>query len=133
MGHGSQARGNLKGVNLPALLSDPRKIRPIFRVVAIAEAFSWAALLVGMYFKWIAETTEAGVKIFGPIHGGIFIAYVVVALLTARSLRWSPKTTLIALASSIPPFATAVFEVWALRQGKLDAPTAPAGAPTPTQ
>ena len=29
-----------------------------FRAVAIAEAFSWAGLLVGMYVKWIAEASE---------------------------------------------------------------------------
>jgi hypothetical protein len=32
-----------------------------FRILAVAEAFSWAALLTGMYFKWIAKTTELGV------------------------------------------------------------------------
>ena len=47
----------------------------IFRVLAIAEAFSWAALLVGMFLKWVTRTTELGVEIAGPIHGAFFIGY----------------------------------------------------------
>src|SRR3712207_7803086 len=50
---------------------------------AVAEALSWLGLLAGMYVKYVPETTELGVKIFGPIHGGIFVAYVVVALFAA--------------------------------------------------
>ena len=37
-----------------------------FRILAIAEAFSWAALLIGMYFKWIAGTTLCTVHVFQP-------------------------------------------------------------------
>ena len=91
-----------------------------FKVVAVAEALSWLGLLVGMYFKHIAGTTEAGVKLFGPVHGGIFVAYVVLAIVVARTLRWSRGTTALALAASVPPFATVVFELWAQRTGRLD-------------
>lgn len=91
-----------------------------FKAIAVAEALSWLGLLVGMYFKHIAGTTEAGVKIFGPIHGGIFVAYVVLAIVVARNLRWSRGTTALALAASVPPFATVVFELWAQRTGRLD-------------
>ncbi len=93
-----------------------------FRVVAFAEAVSWLGLLIGMFIKYVPETTEAGVQIFGPIHGGVFMAYVVLTLLVSRIQRWSVITTLLALAASIPPFATVVFELWAKRTGKLDRP-----------
>ena len=52
----------------------------IFRGLAIAEAFSWAALLLGMVLKWITRTTELGVEIAGPIHGAFFIGYAIAAL-----------------------------------------------------
>jgi integral membrane protein len=91
-----------------------------FRVVAFVEALTWLGLLVGMYFKWIAETGEAGVKIFGPIHGAVFVIYLVLALLTARVQRWSFWTTVFALCASIPPFFTLWFEVWVKRSGRLD-------------
>jgi len=91
-----------------------------FRVVAFVEALTWLGLLIGMYFKWIAETGEAGVKIFGPIHGGVFVLYLALALLTAKVQRWSFWTTVLALGASIPPFFTVWFEVWAQRSGRLD-------------
>jgi integral membrane protein len=100
---------------------NPRTAVQLFRAVAVAEALTWIGLLTGMYVKYVPETTELGVKIFGPIHGAVFVLYVVVTLLTARRLRWTPGTTLLALAASIPPFATVVFEVWARRTGRLEA------------
>lgn len=90
-----------------------------FRVIAIAEAVSWAGLLTGMLFKYVLSDSETGVHIFGPVHGVIFIAYVVVTCLTARRLRWSRGVLALGLAASIPPFATYVFEVWAQRTGRL--------------
>ena len=97
----------------------PRSAATAFRIVAVAEALSWVGLLAGMYVKYVPETTELGVKVFGPIHGGIFVAYVVVALLTSRVLRWSPRTTVVALVCSVPPLATVWFERLATRNGRL--------------
>ncbi len=94
----------------------------LFKAVAVAEAVSWAGLLVGMYLKHVAGTTERGVEIFGPIHGGIFLAYVALGLLVARTLRWGVPVTLVGLACSLPPFATLFFELWAARTGRLAAP-----------
>jgi integral membrane protein len=98
---------------------NPRTAATAFRVVAIAEACSWVGLLIGMFVKYVPETTELGVKIFGPIHGGIFVAYVVLALVTARVLRWSIGTTLLALVASVPPLASIWFERHATRTGRL--------------
>jgi integral membrane protein len=97
----------------------PRTAATAFRIVAVAEALSWVGLLIGMYVKYVPETTELGVKIFGPIHGGIFVAYVVVALVAARLCRWSVGTTLLALVASVPPLASILFERWATRAGRL--------------
>jgi len=99
----------------------PRTQVRIFLVVATAEAVSWVGLLTGMYFKYLTDAGEAGVKVFGPIHGAIFIAYVLLTFLLARTLRWSRGTTLLGLACSVPPFATVAFEVWAQRTGRLSA------------
>lgn len=101
--------------------------RTAFRTVAIAEAISWAGLLIAMFFKWVVAAdphtgAEGGVPIMGPIHGGIFIAYVILCLVARRSFGWSNKTTLLALAASIPPFFTYVFEVVADRRGLLGQP-----------
>ncbi|WP_043722473.1 DUF3817 domain-containing protein [Kutzneria sp. 744] len=89
-----------------------------FRAVAVAEAISWAGLLIGMFFKYVVGY-EIGVHIFGPVHGVVFIAYVVLSLLARRALNWDNRTTALALIASIPPFGSVVFERWAARTGRL--------------
>jgi integral membrane protein len=98
---------------------NPRTAATAFRAVAIAEALSWIGLLAGMFVKYVPETSELGVKIFGPIHGAVFVAYVVLALVAARMLRWSRGTTLLALVAAVPPLATVWFERRATRSGEL--------------
>ncbi|MEU4606573.1 DUF3817 domain-containing protein [Kribbella sp. NPDC023972] len=92
-----------------------------FRWVAIAEAVSWTGLLIGMLFKYVLSDNELGVKVFGPIHGGIFIVYVLTVLVVRGPLRWSWPVTLAALAASVPPLFTWFFEIWAVRTGRIDA------------
>jgi integral membrane protein len=113
---------------------NPSTTRTAFRAVAIAEAISWAGLLITMFFKWIVAAdphtgAQGGVPIMGPIHGTIFLAYVVMCFVAKRSFGWSQRTTLLALASSIPPFFTYVFEVSADRRGLLGQAAAVEPAP----
>jgi integral membrane protein len=91
-----------------------------FRVVAFAEALSWLGLLTGMFFKYVVEAGDQGVRIFGPVHGTVFLTYLVVTLITWRAQRWPLHVALLALAASVPPFCTVVFEEWARRTGRLD-------------
>jgi integral membrane protein len=98
---------------------NPRTVAAAFRTVALAEAISWIGLLAGMFVKYVLQTSEIGVQLFGPIHGTVFVAYVAVALLASRALRWSRSTTLLALVSSVPPLATVWFERRASRTGAL--------------
>ena len=99
-----------------------------FRILAIAEAFSWAALLVGMYFKWIAGTTEIGVQVAGPVHGALFVGYGIAALALWRLQRWPFVVALFAGLSAVFPFATLWFERWAGQRGYLAAAAAEARA-----
>lgn len=98
-----------------------RTVATVFRAAAIAEAISWIGLLAGMFVKYVPQTSEVGVQVFGPIHGAIFVAYAVLALLVGRTLGWSRGTTLLALLASIPPLATVWFERRATRAGILPA------------
>ncbi|MFE6781454.1 MMPL family transporter [Streptomyces sp. NPDC057680] len=100
-----------------------------FTWIAAVEAFTWAGLLVGMYVKYIPETTELGVRIFGALHGAAFVVYVLLTVLVAIRLKWRlGRTTFLALAAAVPPFMTLAFEVWARRTGRLPGPVA---APRP--
>lgn len=90
-----------------------------FRTLAAGEALSWAALLAGMYFKWVAGTTEVGVQVAGPVHGTLFVAYGLTALALWRVQRWPFQVAFLAGLSAVFPFATVLFERWAGRQGFL--------------
>ncbi|BCW70573.1 DUF3817 domain-containing protein [Arthrobacter sp. NicSoilB8] len=102
----------------------------VFRGLAIAEAFSWAALLLGMVLKWVTRTTEVGVEIAGPIHGAFFIGYAIAALSLWAMLRWPFRVALLSGLSAVCPFATVWFERWAGRRGHLNASAAAASRTT---
>jgi integral membrane protein len=73
-----------------------------FRVVAIAEALSWLALIVATIVKYAGDH-PIGVQILGPIHGVLFLAYVALALAVRGRLSWSSRTSLMVLGDSILP------------------------------
>lgn len=108
---------------------DVRSAAGWFRIVAIAEALSWAGLLVGMYFKYLAGSpTEVGVKIFGPIHGGVFMAFVVAAVVVGIQRKWNLVTWALALLGSIVPLGSVIFVIWADKLGRIDGTASPAVA-----
>jgi integral membrane protein len=88
----------------------------VFRRVAIAEAITWALLLFGMVLKYGTHTTDVAVKVFGMVHGIVFITYVVTTVTVWVDQRWSAKRGVGALLASIPPFATYVVELLAVRR-----------------
>jgi len=100
---------------------DVRTAAGRFRLIALAEAVTWVGLLVGMYFKYLADPrTEIGVKIFGMAHGIVFIAFVIAAILVGRAMSWRIGTWLLALAGSIVPLGSVAFLLWADRSAQLD-------------
>ena len=92
----------------------------LLRRVATAEAITWALLLAGMFVKYVTQTTDLGVRVAGPIHGTVFVAYCVSAVVVAVDQRWSPGRLLLGLVSSIPPFMTVWFDRYAEARGALD-------------
>jgi integral membrane protein len=88
----------------------------LFRIAAVLEAISWAGLLTGMFFKYVVVHNEIGVKVAGPIHGGLFLLYLLSVVLIRERREWDRRTTFLALGAGIPPFATVVFERWVLRR-----------------
>jgi len=84
------------------------------RYVALIEAISFLALLVATYIKYAGDS-EVGVQILGPVHGMLFLAYVLIALLVARAARWSLVTTLLVLLGAVVPFGGFVVDRWLAR------------------
>ena len=68
---------------------DPCRRCTLFRRLAIAEAVTWALLLIGMFLKYVTGTTELGVRVFGMVHGVVFIAYCLTAVFVGVNQRWS--------------------------------------------
>ena len=85
-----------------------------FRVVALAEATSFLALLVATSVKH-SGGGETGVSILGPIHGALFALYVVLALSLRPRAGWSTATTLLILLGAVLPFGGYVVDRWLLR------------------
>lgn len=107
----------------------------LLRVLADAEAVTWALLLTGMVLKYVTDTTDLGVSIAGPIHGFVFLAYCVVTVVVGIDQKWGGRTVLLGLLSAIPPFVTIPFEKsvrrndLAGRQWRLRSPEAATTAP----
>jgi integral membrane protein len=108
----------------------PTSARALFRVIAVVEALTWVGLIVGMVLKYGPAHDESGVHLFGPLHGGAFLAYLVCVLLVRSAFRWSRGLTLLALVCSVPPFASVVLELWAERTGRLDPARVPGTVPS---
>jgi integral membrane protein len=92
-----------------------RSFVTLFRAAAVAEACSWAGLLIGMVVKYGPVGNPIGVKIFGPIHGGLFLLYLLSVLLVRQTLGWRGRRTALGLLAAIPPFCTVLFERRVLR------------------
>jgi integral membrane protein len=84
------------------------------RWIALAEATSFIALLIAAVIKRTADN-EIGVQILGPIHGLLFIAYVVNVFAVRADLGWSGKTTFWILVGAVVPFGGYVVDWWMLR------------------
>jgi integral membrane protein len=74
-----------------------------FRATALTEATSFIALLVATYVKY-GHDEPIGVQILGPVHGALFIAYVLLALTLRRRGGWSLGTTALVLLGAVLPF-----------------------------
>lgn len=85
------------------------------RYIALAEATSFIALLIASVIKRTGGS-ELGVQILGPIHGALFIAYVVIALNLRPRVGWSGKTTFWVLVGAVIPFGGYVVDWWLLRE-----------------
>ncbi|CAO5243907.1 DUF3817 domain-containing protein [Frankia sp. AgKG'84/4] len=102
---------------------DPR-IRAAARAVSLAEATSFLLLLVATAVKYAAEHPQ-GVRVLGPIHGVLFLAYCALVGYLAFTERWARRRTILALVASVLPVAPFFVERHWLRD-----PAAPPAATT---
>ena len=91
----------------------------VFSTTAMFEAFTWAGLLVGMYLKYGPASVDAGVWLFGRLHGLAFLVYLAVAVLAAMHFRWPWWAWLLAILAAVPPLLTLPAEYVLRRSGLL--------------
>ena len=82
-----------------------------FRIVALTEATSFLLLLVASVLKRTADADYL-VTILGPIHGLLFLTYVLIALNIRCEQGWSNKTTALILLGAVVPFGGYVVDRW---------------------
>lgn len=81
-----------------------------FLWLARLEGISFLLLLfVAMPLKYYAGSAGL-VRIMGPVHGMLFLAYVAAVLWYALDENWSLKKHLLGYASAVLPFGTFLFE-----------------------
>lgn len=91
----------------------------LFRVLAIAEAITWALLISALIARAVGATPLL-VTIAGGIHGFVFLSYGATAVLLAFNQRWRPGVAAITILSAIVPFATIPVEIWLARSDRLE-------------
>ena len=86
----------------------------ILRWAALFEGSSLLLLLfVAMPLKYVAGIPEA-VRIIGPIHGVLFLSFLVLLFLHAGKRELSLLKTLMGVVASFIPFGTFIFKAKAL-------------------
>jgi integral membrane protein len=88
----------------------PNALRTL-RYVAIAEATTFLALLVATAVKY-SDGGETGVQVLGPIHGALFLAYVILTLSVRGETGWSTRTTVWLLVAAVLPFGGYAADRW---------------------
>lgn len=91
-----------------------------FRYIALIEATSFLALLVATVVKH-SDGGATGVQILGPIHGALFIAYVINVFAIRAGERWSTKVTCWVLLGAVLPFGGYVVDWWLARERHIAA------------
>ena len=94
--------------------------RLLFRSVAIAEAITWALLITGMLVKYVLNGGDLGVRVGGFVHGLVFIAFGMTAVLLAVNQHWGPRLTILAVFTAIIPFGTIPLDRGLEKRGLLD-------------
>jgi integral membrane protein len=94
-----------------------------FRVVALTEATSFLLLLVASVLKRTSDTDL--VPILGPIHGVLFVAYVLIALNLRDEQGWTMKETVLILLGAVLPFGGYAVDRWLAVRASSRSPAAP--------
>lgn len=81
-----------------------------FRWISLIEGISFLVLLgIAMPLKYVLDMPKP-VTYVGWAHGVLFVAYILLVIPTARSLKWTFGRTILALIASLLPFGPFIFD-----------------------
>ena len=90
----------------------PPKIMSAFKRYKVAAfVVGWGLLILcaAMVLKYVFDMGGA-VAVWGPIHGALFVVYVIIAFDLAYKDRWSPLGTIWVLIAGTIPFVSFIAE-----------------------
>lgn len=96
--------------------------KTLFRIVAAAEAVTWAGLISGLIIRATGNAPEWLIPLVGGAHGFTFLSYGVLAALVGVNQRWPILRIVFGVALAIVPFATVPFERGVAKRGYLVGP-----------
>ena len=97
--------------------------RLLYRILSIAEAITWTILIIAMLLKYVFAPGDFGdgaVRVGGFVHGLVFLAYGITAVLVGVNQHWRPRLMLLAVSTAVVPYATIPFDRWLERRNLLD-------------
>lgn len=100
------------GATVPPVKPKSAKVMAAFKRYKIAAfVVGWGLLILcaAMVLKYFFDLPQF-VAIWGPIHGALFVGYVIIAFDLAYKDRWSPLGTLWVLVAGTIPFVSFVAE-----------------------
>ena len=80
-----------------------------YKIAAFVVGWGLLILCAAMVLKYFFDMPQF-VAVWGPIHGALFVGYVIVAFDLAYKDRWSPLGTLWVLVAGTIPFVSFVAE-----------------------
>ena len=80
-----------------------------YKIAAFVVGWGLLILCAAMVLKYFFDLPQF-VAIWGPIHGALFVGYVIIAFDLAYKDRWSPLGTLWVLVAGTIPFVSFVAE-----------------------
>ena len=96
--------------------------RRLYVALAIAEAITWTALIIGLILKAVQGIEQSLLTVIGGVHGFVFISYGATAILVAINQRWHFGIALLAVVAALLPYATIPLEIVQAKRGALDGP-----------
>lgn len=87
-------------------MQSEQKVIKQFKLISAGEGLSFLILLfIAMPLKYLFDFPLA-VKVFGMVHGVLFVGYVIYLLVLVQTLHWPVVKGLVAFIASFIPFGT---------------------------